>query len=309
MTVPSNSPSLSFTKLSEVFFYGNYFYGICAVSQAIENTMKQGFPLNGLGYYFITFAATLFYYNYPYVRKYSNESTDARTNWYRRNYSFVRWNQFCLFIILVSSLIVFVSLHHAAIRRMNTIQWFLVFLFPVVAAMYYGLNFFSAKYNLRKIGWLKPFIIGFTWAGMVAVYPILFYNILHFEPYVFTANGCLLFVKDLMFISVLGMMFDIKDYAGDSKNKLNTFVVKIGLRKTIFYILLPLPLLGLLTFLSYATVNHFHFWKMVLIMIPFFLLLVAAHSLRKRRTLLYYLVVIDGLMVVKAVFGILAMLV
>ncbi len=112
-----------------------------------------------------------------------------------------------------------------------------------------------------------------------------------------------------MFISVLAMMFDIKDYEADSQNNLNTFVVKIGLRKMIFYIFLPLPLLGVLTFLSYATLNHFHLLKMVLIMIPFFLLILAGLSLRKRRSLMYYLVVIDGLMVVKAVFGIVAMLV
>lgn len=192
---------------------------------------------------------------------------------------------------------------------MNTLHWLLVLVFPVVGALYYGLNFFSTKYNLRKIGWLKPFIIGFTWAGMVAVYPILFYDIVHFENYQFTSLGCLLFLKNMMFISVLGMMFDIKDYAADSKNQINTFVVKIGLRKTIFYILIPLPLLGLLTFLSYATLHHFNFWKMVLIMIPFFFLLAAAHSLRKRRTLLYYLFVIDGLMVIKAFFGIWAVLV
>ncbi len=308
MSLP-NSSSSSFKKLSEVLFYGNYFYGICAVSQAIETTLQLGFPLNAPLYYLLTFAATVFYYNYPYVRKYSEDSTDQRTAWYKKNYAYVRWSQLLLLLLLSISLLLFLYLHQQEISRMNVLHWSLVLVFPVVGAMYYGLNVFSAKYNLRKIGWLKPFIIGFTWAGMVAVYPILFYDIVHFESYQFTSLGCLLFLKNMMFISVLGMMFDIKDYAADSKNQLNTFVVKIGLRKTIFYILIPLPLLGLLTFLSYATLHHFNFWKMVLIMIPFFLLLAAAHSLRKRRTLLYYLFVIDGLMVIKAFFGIWAMLV
>lgn len=302
-------PSSFFKKFSEALFYGNYFYGLCAVSQAIETTLQLGFPLNGSIYYLLTFAATVFYYNYPYVRKYSADSTDPRTAWYKKNYSSVRWSQLLLIFILSSSLLLFIYLHQTAIIKMTIWHWSLVLIFPIVGMMYYGLNFFSTKYNLRKIGWLKPFIIGFTWAGMVAVYPILFYDILHFENYEFTSLGALLFLKNMMFISVLGMMFDIKDYAADSKNQLNTFVVRIGLRKTIFYILIPLPLLGLLTFLSYATLHHFNFWRMVLIMIPFFLLLAAVYSLRKRRTLLYYLFVIDGLMVVKAFFGILAMLV
>ena len=296
-------------KLTELFFYGNYFYGFCVVTQAIEATLQLGFPLNNFIYYILTFAATVFYYNYPYVRKYSAESTDSRTSWYRRNYPFVRWNQLAFGIILAVSLLFFLHFHLYAIQHMNTIHWLLVLIFPIIALMYYGLNLFSAKYNLRKVGWLKPFIIGFIWAGTIVVYPILFYDIIHYHIYQFTTFTSLLFLKNFMFVSVLAMMFDIKDYAADSKNQLNTFVVKIGLRKTIFYILLPLPILGLLTFLSYATVHHFHLWRMVLTMIPFLLLLLAGHSLRKRRTLLYYLVVIDGLMVVKAAFGILAMLV
>lgn len=296
-------------KPVELFFYGNYFYGICAVAQAIETTLQLGFPLNHFNYYFITFIATVFYYNYPYVRKYAAADTDSRTVWYREHQSFIRWNQFFFTLFLLFALFVFLYHYMHVLQHMTVLHWLLVFVFPLIAAMYYGLNFFSIKYNLRSIGWLKPFIIGFTWAGMVAVYPILFYDIIHEQPYTFTSLGCLLFLKNLMFISVLGMMFDIKDYADDRIKHLNTFVVRIGLRKTIVYILIPLPLLGLLTFLSYATLHHFHLLKMVLIMIPFFLLVAAAYSLRKRRTLLYYLIVIDGLMIVKAVFGILAMLV
>lgn len=296
-------------KFVELFFYGNYFYGICVVAQAIETTMQLRFPLNSAGYYFTAFVATVFYYNYPYIRKYSDQDTDPRTVWYRAHQTFTRWNQRCFVLFLTLASCLFVYTYHDAILHMNYIHWALVGIFPVIALLYYGLNFFSVTYDLRHIGWLKPFIIGFIWAGMVAVYPILFYDIIHYKPYELTSFGALLFLKNLMFISVLGMMFDIKDYAGDSIHHLNTFVVRIGLRKTIFYILLPLPILGLLTFLSYATMHHFHLWRMILIMIPFFLLIAAGFSLRKRRTLLYYLVVIDGLMVVKAIFGILAMLV
>ncbi len=296
-------------KLTALFFYGNYFYGICTVAQAIEATLQLGFPLNNFSYYLITFVATVFYYNYPYVRKYTAESTDPRSTWYRQHYSFVRWNQLGFGIILAVALILFLYQYYHALCYMNSMHWLLVSIFPIISLMYYGLNFFSTKYNLRKIGWLKPFIIGFIWAGAVVVYPILFYDIIHYQAYTFTTFTGLLFLKNFMFISVLAMMFDIKDYVPDSKNHLNTFVVKIGLRKTILYILLPLPLLGLLTFLSYATVHHFHLGRMILTMIPFFLLLLAGHSLRKRRTLLYYLIVIDGLMLVKAAFGILAMFV
>ncbi len=307
MIVPNSSSTAH--KIVELFFYGNYFYGICAVAQAIEATLQQGFSLNGWMYYVLTFIVTVFYYNYPYVRKYPAQSTDPRTQWFKKYDRLVQWNQFFFLFILIVSLMVFLYGYHETIRNINLRHWLIILIFPAVALMYYGINFFSTKYNLRKIGWLKPFIIGFTWAGMVSVYPILFYDIIHEEAYQFTETGNLLFFKNLMFLSILAMMFDIKDYAADSQRQLNTFVVKIGLRKMIFYIFLPLPILGLLTFLSYATLHHFHLLKMTLIMIPFFLLVLAGLSLKKRRTLMYYLVVIDGLMLVKAAFGIVAMMV
>jgi hypothetical protein len=45
---------------------------------------------------------------------------------------------------------------------------------------------------------------------------------------------------------------------------------------------------------------------MIFILIPFLLLVAVTLSLKKRRPLMYYLVVIDGLIFVKALFGILA---
>ena len=111
-----------------------------------------------------------------------------------------------------------------------------------------------------------------------------------------------------MFISMLAIMFDVKDYATDYANRLRTFIVQLGLRKTVLFILLPLPVIGLFTFLSYATIHEFHPVKIVLNAIPFILLVVVALSLSKRRSLMYYLIVVDGLMLLKATCGITAML-
>jgi hypothetical protein len=294
-------------KVTELIFYGNYFYGLCVVAQSIEATLQQRFPLNGAFYFFLIFAATVLYYDYPYARKYTTTGNDPRTAWYVRNYKLVRLNQICITSILVVVLAIFLFRYHDVISNMNRMHWLLVLIFPAVAALYYGINVLSHRYNLRRIGLLKPFIIGFTWSGLVTIYPVLFYNIINGQPYDFTFIGGLLFLKNLMFVSVLCIMFDIKDYATDHISGLNTFVVRIGLRKTIFYILLPLPILGLLTFMSYAVMHQFHLMKILLNMIPFILLLVVGASLRKRRSLMYYLIVIDGLMLVKATCGIIAM--
>lgn len=199
----------------------------------------------------------------------------------------------------------FIAENITVIKNTGNAQWLLLLLFPVAGALYYGAGFISG-FNLRQVSLIKPFVIGFVWAGVVSTYPVLFYDVKYAKAVLPTFLANLLFFKNFMFISVLAIMFDIKDYVTDSHTQLNTLVVKIGLRKTIFYVLLPLSISGLLTFISYAIPHQFDIPKMILIMFPFFLLVAVAYSLKQRRTLLYYLVVVDGLMILKALFGILA---
>jgi hypothetical protein len=255
----------------------------------------------------LAFLATVLFYSHPYIRKTAPGSSNRRTNWYTRNYVLLQWTQSVITIILLISAVLFLYHYHKEVWSMTAIHWGLIFIFPVVGALYYGLDVLSGKYNLRRIGWMKPFIIGFTWAGMVNVYPVLLYDIIHQLPYTPTVVGALLFLKNMMFVTVLCIMFDIKDYAEDYIVRLGTFVVKLGLRRTIFYILLPLSLLGLGTFVTYAVANHFHPVKILLNVIPFALLIIVALALRRRRPLLYYLIVVDGLMLAKAVCGTVAM--
>lgn len=289
--------------LVEFIFYGNYFYGLCAVALSIEASLQQRVPLNDAWFYLMMFIATVLFYSHPYIRRTAPGSSNHRSNWYNRHYVLLHWTQSIITIILFVWALLIVYRYNEEILGMPLFQWGLIFLFPLVGILYYGLDVLAGKYNLRRLGWLKPFLIGFTWAGIVNVYPVLYYDITHGLVYRPDLVAVLLFVKNFMFVAVLCIMFDIKDYAADYIVQLGTFVVKLGLRKTIFYILLPLSVLGLGTFVYYAVTHHFHPVKISLNVIPFVLLILVALSLRKRRSLMYYLVVVDGLMLVKAVCG------
>jgi len=294
-------------KLLEFIFYSNYFYGICAVALSVEANLQQHSTLNGSWYYILVFLATVLYYAYPYTRK-NLRGQDPRANWYARNYNLMRWNQVIITTVLLISFVVFLSNYSKILLSTSADERLLILVFPMVAALYYGINFFSKKYNIRKIGWLKPFIIGFTWAGFVTVYPVLFYDITNHLHYNLNWISGLLFWKNFMFITILCIMFDIKDYAVDYINRLRTFVVKLGLRKTIFNMIFPLSAMGLGSFVLYAITHQFHLVKILLNVIPFVLMLAVAWSLHKRRSILYYLVIVDGLMLIKAVCGSIAMI-
>ena len=298
-----------FHAVTRFVFFGNYFYGLCAVALSIEASLQQQYPLNSLLYYTIVFCATVLYYTRAYITEGTVKTTNKRTLWYMQFKRWVFFSQILFTIIVMLGAGIFLQKNWQHIRQLSWLHWTLIFIFPVTAALYYGINSKKfGKLNLRNSGWLKPFVIGFAWAGLVTVYPPLFYCIdygLVYEP---TLVGFFLFIKNFMFITILCIMFDIKDYAVDYNRHLKTFVVKVGLRKTIFYIIIPLCIIGLVSFISYAVLRHFHPMKIGLNIIPFAALIAVAWSMHRRQSILYYLIIIDGLMLVKALCGTIAMI-
>ena len=108
-------------------------------------------------------------------------------------------------------------------------------------------------------------------------------------------------------VAVLAMLFDIKDREVDRRLGLSTVVTLVGPERTLFHVSLPLTILGVATFLSYATMQHLTILRVLLVLAPFGLLVAGIVSLTRPRTILYYLVVVDGLMLAKAAFDVLAM--
>ncbi len=294
-------------KIAYTIFFGNYFYGICAVALSFEASIQQSSSRNPFWYYILLFSATIIYYTKAYIGVTTADKNNKRSVWYLTNRKLMIRSQLILTIILIIATF-FVCIHiWQNLLQMPAVQWLLILLFPLVAVLYYGIESFKfKKYNLRNNGWMKPFVIGFVWGGTVTIYPLLFHAIENNETYGITLFGFLLFVKNFMFITVLCIMFDIKDFAYDYNQQLKTFVVRVGLRKTIYYIMIPLCIIGLGTFLVFTISHHFRVIRIVINTIPFILLITVAWSMYRRKSILYYLAIIDGLMLVKALCGIIS---
>lgn len=293
----------------KTIFFGNYFYGFCVLGLSIEASLQQRYPLNNFIYYCIVFISTVLYYTYAYLPSKGVNSPNPRTRWYARNKKEILISQVILIVLLILLSAFYCYKYLKGFLHIPWTNWGLLMIFPFVAALYYGIDHrFFGRINLRSIGWLKPFLIGYIWAGCVTVYPVIFSGVEHNENY-YDINlvSFFLFVKNFMFVTVLCIMFDIKDYAVDSNQQIKTFVVNNGLRKTIFYIILPLSALGLASFLAYAILRDFSSMKIFLNVIPFILLLIVAYSMHRRQSILYYLIAIDGLMLIKAICGSIAM--
>lgn len=295
-----------FQSLVKAFFYGNYFYGVCAVALSIEASLQQQYPLNASYFYVLVFAITVWFYTLAYIKDPSlKKSRNPRTQWYINNRTFIVYSQ--RVCVSLSGLILFyiAYMYWVQLLSMNLDQWIPLLLTPLAALLYYGISFLPT-YNLRRIGWLKPFVIGFTWAGLITLTPVIFYHVSTNSGQGISLVGWWLLLKNFMFVSVLCIMFDIKDYAADSNRNIKTFVVKRGIRYTIFAIILPFTLAGIVSFLVFAWLNHFSVYRKWLNILPFIAMLIVAYALKERRTIFFYLVVIDGLMFFKAICGIVA---
>lgn len=288
----------------KLLFFGNYFYGICAIALSVEATLQQQIELNPVAYYVMVFSLTVFYYTRAYITDSSGYPSDERNEWYIQHKKLIYWSQNTLLLIAIVSGVQLINAEWNKLQHIQLNEITLLLLFPLTALLYYGI---LPRFNLRNFGALKPFVIGFCWAGIVTWYPYIFNAIENELPCELDLINYLLFLKNLMFISVLCIMFDIKDYATDAENQLNTFVVRSGLKRTIFFIILPLSLAGLATFIIYGITREFHPIKIAFNVLPFLLMILAAYSLKKRKPLMYYLVFIDGLMLIKGICGSIAM--
>ena len=268
--------------------------------------MQLQLPFNSPAYYLLLFCATVMYYTYAYEGASGNVRFDnPRTEWYRTHHRFVMVSQVTLLCLCAGLAAYIMVKDYRAVLALPAYYWAALVIMGLAALSYYGLLPHSSfRLTLRNSGWAKAFVIGFVWACTVNILPLV---MLRVEGSVYHADPILvlwLFVKNWMFCTVNAIMFDLKDYADDANHELKTFVVSFGLRKTIFFILIPLLVIGIISVIAFTLSRHFPAIPILLNLVPFVCLLIVAYSLHHRKPILFYLIVIDGLLLIKALCGI-----
>lgn len=285
-------------------FFANYFVGLLAVALSVETAFQLEIPLADGAYYILLFSGTAFYYTYAYIGATLHVGVHAnpRVKWYVDHRQFILLSQKIWLSICIITGTYLLYKYHEGIFDLPISYWLGLATIPLAALLYYGLG--PAAINLRFTGWLKALVIGFVWAGTVSVLPVVIAKIEYRSSVAQPDFMFWLFIKNLIFCTVNAIMFDIKDYEDDSNIQLKTFVVKFGLKKTIFFILIPLLVIGVIALLCFTYYKGFSPIIIGFNLIPFVILLFVAYSLRQPKSILYYLIVIDGLLLLKAICGI-----
>ena len=297
-------------NLIPIIFYGNLFYGLCAIALCLETNLQHKIPPNGPHFYLLVFTATALYYSRIYFKSTHTINPDKRTIWYSQNRRWIKAALILtlLFIAIDASYLVFKF--RKIVFTLHLLQWGLMVVFPLIAYLYSfkAVPFFRTK-QLRGIGWLKPFFIGFAWSGLVTVYPVFFRQMQSgISTAQFILPSGLFWLQNFLFITALAIMFDIKDHAADMLWQLKTYPALLGVPKTIRVVIIPLAVLSLAVLLLYQWQKHAPITQVIIQFIPFILLFIVATMFQKSRGILFYLVVIDGLMLIKGVCGIISIL-
>ncbi|XZF14511.1 hypothetical protein ACTHGU_00090 [Chitinophagaceae bacterium MMS25-I14] len=293
-------------KVVRFIFYGNYFLAFVIIALSLETAFQMHLPLCTPVYYALIATTVIIYYTYAYASSAAGgTSPNERTLWYIRHRKFIRISQR---VLIVTACILAIWL---AVKNINGIlslplfYWCILALIFAASLLYYGLiPVKTSAFNLRSTGWLKAFVIGFLWACCVGFLPV---TELKLERHTNIQVPDLIywaFLKNWMFCAVNAIIFDIKDYAEDSIHNLRTIVVRMGLRKTIFYVLIPLLIAGITWLIILTSYYGFPKPAIILNLVPFIALLFIVYAMHKRRPILYYLVIVDGLLLLKACCGI-----
>lgn len=298
------------SKIIRFIFFGNYFVGLLAVALTLEATQQLRLPYNSINYYLLLFLAPTIYYTYAYNKISAKPSlNNPRSQWYFKHRVFINWSQGILFTLCIGLALSLLYQNYNNILNLPLSYWLAIGIVTFAGGLYYRLLPKSIlKFNLRNTGWLKAFIIGFVWACCANVLPLIMLKIETGIEYHDPLFWTWLFIKNWMFCTVNAIIFDIKDYPTDANQHLKTFVVSFGLRRTIFYILIPLLVIGMVSLFIFVRYKGFGPIPFFLNVLPFILTIYIAYSMRKRKNILYYLMVIDGLILFKAICGMTAML-
>ena len=289
------------------FFFGNYFYAVCVVVLCIASFAQLGHRQIPILFVALAAAATVYYYNHSYLLESIDDAPNQRTIWVREHAGRIKKIQWWLFVFLLMGGSYELYTLFPGIRLMGADDILFCCLIGLGSFLYY---FDTKKYpflNLRSYGLLKPVVIGCIWAGVGVYAPYLFLKLSQ-QQHVSMSHLPILFVSNALYISVIAVLFDIKDFESDANKQMKTLVVRIGLTKTINWFVVPLGALILLATLRYSYLHGFTGYQILLNTIPLILLISVSYQMYQRKSILYYLAIIDGLIVVKAACGLIATL-
>lgn len=288
-----------------VFLWSNHFYGLCATLLSIETVLALLHQFPSLDTICVIYLSTVLYYTHAYLNETKQGVYNERTEWYQKHKKYFQIRQLILTIILLY--IFFFRLNFIELWvDVDYIVLGILFFSFLISILYYFPIHSRSTIAIRLVGLIKSVSIAWVWCITCCLAPILLTERVTHHIHILTPHFILYFFQLFIFIFILTILFDIKDMARDEEEVVNTIVLKYGISTTIRTLITPLALLYLI--LSFRIIDTLHqstiyLWAQFILIL---ILYVVITIIQKIRQIHVNILLIDGLMLLKAIIGILA---
>ncbi|MCC6180492.1 MAG: UbiA family prenyltransferase [Bacteroidia bacterium] len=261
----------------QTIVYGNIFIALCALSQVLLTYHLFPIPLNFENNSYLLFVLLSTYLQYNVQRGYSilshHDSQSDRGQWVMKHKKIMLYSIIaCLIIVLFLCN----NLSYTSIGIMIGAE--------AISTLYY-----MQPFNLRRFGYIKPFLISMVWVMSCVLVPLI-------ENDLLSKHSMWFIFSQFVFISVLCMLFDIKDNDKDYLEGVNTYANRFG-EKTTKIICASLILFG---FISFYIFNPYYLYTLLSIILRSILFITILITNEKRHAFYYYLWV-DGLLILQTI--------
>ena len=255
--------------------YANVFIAVCSFAQVLLTYHLFPIPVNFDNNSYLVFVLLCTFLQYNVQRGYhvvnESNSNSPRSLWTIRH---KKTMLFALAISLIAVLFLCNKLSYLSIGIMVGAE--------IISTLYY-----LQPFNLRRHGYIKPFLISFVWVISCSLVPLI-------ENDLLTTHSLWFLVSQFVFISVLCMLFDIKDNQADYLSGVNTYANRFGVTSTKIICAL-LVIVGFTCFYIFQHDIH----SLILSIILRLLLLGTILYTNDHRHSFYFYLWIDGLLIIQ----------
>jgi len=256
--------------------YANVFISICALAQVIVTYVVFSIPVNFNNNAYLAFVFLSTYLQYNVQRGYlinQNNLNSERSQWLVKHKKKLLISvALCLIIVLFLC------------NNLSSTSIIIMVAAEIISTLYY-----LPPFNLRKHGYIKPFLISSILVISCSAVPLIENNIL-------TSHSAWLLISQFCFISVLCLLFDLKDSIEDFLNGVNTYANKFG---TVFtkIICLLILVLGSISFYVFTK----NLYLQVAINLVFFATALTVLFSKVKTHSFYYYLWVDGLLLLQGI--------
>jgi 4-hydroxybenzoate polyprenyltransferase len=267
----------SFFKL---LVYANVFIAFCALSQVFLTYKVFPIPVNFKNNSYLLFVLLSTFLQYNVQRGYMISQNNYNTP--RSQWLFKHKKSLFVSIIISIGTVLFLcnSLSYLSIGIMVGAE--------VVSSLYY-----LPPFNLRKHGYIKPFLIALIWVVSCGLVPLI-------ENDLLTLNTVWFLVAQFFLVASLCVLFDVKDAEDDFLKGINTYANKFGIKTA--KLLCIILLIGFcFCSLYFGITRHHHppfYW------VPTIVVDVTATALvllAYNKHSFYYYLIVDGMLLLQAI--------